>query len=261
MSEYLFDNSSELERRRLGLLQEIFDPISREHLEQIPLPPAAHCLDFGAGAGSVARWLCDRVGPEGRVVATDLDTVFLERLTETNLEVRRHDILADPLEEKSFDLIHSRLVMDFFPDRQHEVVARLAAALRPGGWLVLEDFDWSSLAAVSLGPRSELVLRFHEGLRGLFPSGAPELGRGLPLTFRAAGLTDVGADGRVHVGLSGTPAAAWWQLTVLALRPRMVELGLFSAAEVDEYLQAIDDGGLSFLLPIMVTAWGRRPPV
>ena len=234
MSEYLFDNSSELERRRLGLLQEIFDPISREHLEQIPLPPAAHCLDFGAGAGSVARWLSDRVGPEGRVVATDLDTVFLETLTETNLEVRRHDILADPLEEKSFDLIHSRLVM---------------------------DFEWSSLAAVSLGPRSELVLRFHEGLRGLFPSGAPELGRGLPLTFRAAGLTDVGADGRVHVGLSGTPAAAWWQLTVLALRPRMEELGLFSAAEVDEYLQAIDDGGLSFLLPIMVTAWGRRPPV
>lgn len=261
MSEYLFDNRSELERRRLDLLQEIFDPITREHLERIPLPPAAQCLDFGAGAGSVARWLCDRVGPVGRVVATDLDTVFLERLTETNLEVRRHDILADPVEEKAFDLIHSRLVMDFFPDRQHEVVARLAAALRPGGWLVLEDFDWSTLAAVSPGPRSELMLRVHEALRGVFPSGTPELGRGLPLTFRAAGLTEVGADGRVHIGLRGTPAAAWWQLTVLALRPRIVELGLFSGAEVDEYLQAIDDDGLSFLFPVMVTAWGRRPPV
>ena len=260
MSEYLFDNRSEPERRRLDLLQQIFDPITRGHLERIPLPPDAQCLDFGAGAGSVARWLCDRVGPEGRVVATDLDTVFLETLTETNLEVRQHDILADPLEEKTFDLIHSRLVLDFFPERQHEVVERLVSALRPGGWLVLEDFDWSTLTAVSPGRWSDVVGRVHEGLPSVFPSGAPELGRNLPLTFRAAGLSDVGADGRVHVGLSGTPAAAWWQLSVLALRPRIVELGLFSGAEVDEYLQAIDVDGLPFL-PVMVTAWGRRPAV
>ncbi|HKY75702.1 MAG TPA: methyltransferase [Acidimicrobiia bacterium] len=260
MSEYLFDNQSEQERRRLDLLQQIFDPITREHLERIALPPDARCLDFGAGAGSVARWLCDRVGPDGRVVATDLDTVFLERLTEKNLDVRRHDILTDDLEEKTFDLIHSRLVLDFFPERRHEVVERLVSALRPGGWLVLEDFDWSTLTAVSPGPRSDVVGRFHGALPAVFPSGAPELGRSLPLTFRAAGLSDVGADGRVHVGLGGTPAARWWQLSVLALRPRIVELGLFSGAEVDEYLQAIDDDGLSFL-PVMVTAWGRRPAV
>jgi SAM-dependent methyltransferase len=261
VSEYLFAHTWELERRRLDLLEEVFDPRTREHLARIPLPPGAQCLEFGAGAGSVARWLCERVGPEGRVVATDLDTGFLEKLTEPNLEVRRHDILADPLEEETFDLIHSRLVLDFFPERQREVVARLMSALRPGGWLVLEDFDWSTLGAVSAGPRSDLMLRVHEALRAVFPVGTPELGRGLPLTFRAAGLTEVGADGRVHVGLSGTPAAAWWQLTVLALRPRLVELGLFSEAEIDDYLQSIDDGGLSFLFPVMVTARGRRPPV
>lgn len=261
MSEYLFAHSWEQERRRLELLEEIFDPITREQLKRIPLPPGAQCLDFGAGAGSVARWLCERVGPEGRVVATDLDTGFLEKLTEENLEVRRHDILADALEEKTFDLIHSRLVLDFFPERQNEVVGRLVAALRPGGWLVLEDFDWSTLTGVSPGPRRDLVLRVHETLRLVFPTGTPELGRGLPLTFRAAGLTEVGADGRVHVGLSGTPATAWWQLTVLALRPRLVELGLLSEAEMDEYLQAIDEEGLSFLLPVMVTTRGRRPPV
>ena len=261
MSEYLFDNNSELEKRRLDLLQEIFDPITREHLERIPLPPGAQCLDFGAGAGSVARWLCERVGPEGRVVATDLDTVFLEQLTEPNLDVRRHDILADPLEEKSFDLIHSRLVVDFFPDRQHEVVARLVSALRPGGWLILEDFDWSTLAAVAPGSQSDLVLRVHDALRVVFPSGAPELGRALPLTFRAAGLTDVGAAGRVHMVLSGTPAAEWWQITLQALRPRLVELGLVSDGEVDEYFQAIAGDRHCSLFPVMVSAWGRRPPV
>jgi hypothetical protein len=48
---------------------------------------------------------------------------------------------------------------------------------------------------------------------------------------------------------------------VLALRPRLVELGLFSEAEIDDYFQSIDDGGLSFLFPVMVTTRGRRPPV
>ena len=260
MSDYLFAGW-EQERLRLDLLEQVFDPGTREQLGRIPLPPGGQCLEIGAGAGSVARWLCERVGPEGRVVATDLDTGFLEKLTEQNLEVRRHDILADPLEEKAFDLIHSRLVLDFFPERQHEVVSRLVAALRPGGWLVLEDFDWSPLPAGSPGPRSDLVRRVHAALRAVFPSGTPELGRNLPLTLRAAGLTEVGADGRVQVGLSGTPAAAWWQLTLLALRPRLLELGRFSEAEVDDFLGASDDDGFSFLLPAMVTARGRRPPV
>ena len=67
-----------------------------------------------------------------------------EQLTEKNLEVRRHDIVADELEEDAFDLVHSRLVLDHLPERE-QVVQPMAAALRPGGWLVLESFDWSSL--------------------------------------------------------------------------------------------------------------------
>ncbi|MGH9009105.1 MAG: SAM-dependent methyltransferase, partial [Acidimicrobiia bacterium] len=60
-------------------------------------------------------------------------------------------------------------------------------------------------------------------------------------------------------GLSGAPATAWWQLTVLALRPRLLETGLFAEAEVDDALRSIDDDGVSFMLPVMVTVWGRRP--
>jgi SAM-dependent methyltransferase len=259
VSTYLFEHGWEQERRRLDLLEQVFDPGTREHLGRIELPPGAQCLEIGAGAGSVARWLCDRVGPGGRVVATDLDTGFLEELTEKNLDVRRHNILTDELEEETFDLIHSRLVLDFFPERQAEVVARLVSALRPGGWLVLEDFDWSTLPAVAGSAQRDLLARVHEAMKLVFPAGTPELGRGLPLTLRAAGLADVGAEGRVHVGLGGVPAAAWWQLTVLALRPRLLGTGLFGEAELDGALRAFDDDGFCFLLPTMITTWGRRP--
>ena len=259
MSTYLFEHSGEQERRRLDLLEQVFDPGTTEHLGRIQLPPGAQCLEVGAGAGSIARWLCNRVGPNGRVVATDLDTGFLEQLTEKNLEVRRHDILSDELEAETFDLIHSRLVLDFFPERQDEVVARLVSALRPGGWLVLEDFDWSTLPAIPASAQRGLLVKVHDALEAVFPAGTPAVGRGLPLALRAAGLVDVGADGRVQVGLSGSAAAAWWQLTVLALRPRLLDTGLVSEAEFDGSLEAIDDDGFCFLLPTMITARGRRP--
>ena len=86
MSTYLFEHTWEQGRRRLDLLEQVFDPGTFDHLARLPLAAGSRCLEVGAGAGSVARWLCGRVGPGGRVVATDLDTEFLETLTEANLE-------------------------------------------------------------------------------------------------------------------------------------------------------------------------------
>jgi len=54
--------------------------------------------------------------------------------------VIRHDVGVDPLPEAAFDLVHARLVLIHVPQAA-AALARLAAALRPGGWLVIEDFD------------------------------------------------------------------------------------------------------------------------
>ncbi len=262
MSNYLFEHSWDQERRRLDLLQQVFDPGTEEHLGRIPLPPGAQCLEVGAGAGSIAQWLCDRVGPDGRVVATDLDTGFLEQLTEKNLEVRRHDIVADELEEDTFDLVHSRLLLDHIPARQ-QVVKRTAAALRPGGWLVHETFDWSSLLTAPTCTAGAVFDRMHEGMKIVFArAGAhSDSGRHLPAEFAAAGLVDVGAEGRVHVALPGTPAGAWWQISLAALREPLLETGLMSAAEFDGALPACEDEGYCSFYPTIVTVWGRRPAI
>ena len=49
--------------------------------------PGWRCLEIGAGRGSMATWLAERVGPAGQVVATDIDTRYLERLDLPNLHV------------------------------------------------------------------------------------------------------------------------------------------------------------------------------
>ena len=260
MSTYLYEHTWEQERRRLGLLEEVFDPASQDYLSRIPVPAGGTCLEVGAGAGSIAGWLCGRVGPEGRVVATDLEPEFLEERTEPNLEVRRHNIVADALETDTFDLVHARLVLEHLPERD-QVLRRLVAALRPGGWLVLEEFDWCSLVAAPGSRSGDLHDPAYDAVRAIFRAAGIDIdyGRCLPLDFRAAGLVDVGAEGRVHVALGGTPAAEWWYLSLAKVMEPLKASGALSDAELAEFLSAPTDEAFCTLLPTTVATWGRKP--
>jgi hypothetical protein len=77
---YLLPNAWHQARERLALLERVLDPGTTRHLDELGVAAGWECLEFGAGGGSIAAWLCARVGSTGRVVATDLDTRFLEAL-------------------------------------------------------------------------------------------------------------------------------------------------------------------------------------
>ena len=105
-----------------------------------PIRPAANRCPHRAGrvrGRGIARRLAGRVGSSGRVVATDLDIRFIQEHGLGNLEARRHDILTDPLEQGAFDLAHARAVIMHSPDHQG-ALERMVAAVRPGGWVVVE---------------------------------------------------------------------------------------------------------------------------
>jgi len=73
-----------------------------------------------------------------------IDPRFLETLRHPNIEVLRHNIVADPLPEASFDLVHTRLVLLHIPQRE-QALERMIAALKPDGWLVVEEYDSASM--------------------------------------------------------------------------------------------------------------------
>jgi trans-aconitate methyltransferase len=60
------------------------------------------------------------------------------------VEVRRHDIETEALPEAEFDLVHTRLELHHLTQRD-QALRRMVAALRPGGWIVVEESDWSSM--------------------------------------------------------------------------------------------------------------------
>jgi hypothetical protein len=86
----------------------------------------------------VPTWLAGRVGHTGSVPATDVDVSRLP--TDAPFSVLRYDVGADEPPGAGFDLVHARLVLVHVPARSHAFDA-LVAAVRPGGWVVVEDAD------------------------------------------------------------------------------------------------------------------------
>jgi 2-polyprenyl-3-methyl-5-hydroxy-6-metoxy-1,4-benzoquinol methylase len=113
--DYAFPHSAQDESRRLQLLEERLDPLTIRRLERLGIGRGARCLEIGGGRGSIARWLADRVGPDGRVTATDLQPGLLDAIGAPNLEVLRHDVRTDTFAERSFDLVHTRAVLMHVP--------------------------------------------------------------------------------------------------------------------------------------------------
>ena len=125
---------------RFAALSDTFDEWTQRRLLAIGLRQGWACWEVGAGGPRVPTWLVGRVGRSGRVVATDIDVSLVP--ADAPFEVVRHDVTADDPPAGGFDLVHVRIVLTHVPQRA-EALRRMASALRPGGWLVVEDFDMS----------------------------------------------------------------------------------------------------------------------
>ena len=125
-------------RRRLQLLETMCDDHTFSTLDTLEISPAWRCLEIGAGAGSVARWLAQRV-PRGEVVATDLNLAYLPSDI-ANLHPLEHDVRTDEFAPGSFDLVHARAVLQHLPNAP-EVLLRAVSWVRPGGWFVIDEID------------------------------------------------------------------------------------------------------------------------
>ena len=155
------------ERERLEALQSVFDAATHHHLEQIGIDSGWACLEVGAGAGSIMHWLCDCVGESGRVVAVDIDPRFIEGTQRVNLEIRCLDIVTTKLEANFYDLVHVRAVLMHIRNRD-TAFQNLIRALKPGGWLLVEEPDFANAMPVEADTATQCVARVFEATRKLY---------------------------------------------------------------------------------------------
>jgi len=143
-------------------------------------------------------------------------------------------------------------------------LARLVAALRPGGWIVVEDFDPTFIdrAFSTANAADAAIVRTAFGVLGelLVARGAGrDWGRSLYQRFVSLGLEEVGMEGHLTVRSGGSAGARLDAANFTQIREAAVEGGLITPEEFDQMLALLDDPACAFASPTMFTAWGRHP--
>lgn len=246
-----------ISRAHYASLGDLFNPSTFRRIDALGIRPGWRCWEVGAGGPTGPAWLARRVAPGGYVLATDIDVAALQGAAEPGFEVLRHDVAAERAPAAGFDLVHARLVVMHLADRG-AALAAMTGALRPGGWLLLEDADLSlqPLACPDeTGPAEQLANKIRRASIGLRGDNLA-FGRTLPRLLRGAGLTEVGAD--AYLPIAGPDSARLEQTMIQRQRDRLLAAGLLTAAEIDRHLADVAAGRLDLTTFTVVSAWGRK---
>ena len=237
MSDYVLPHSNPLEDDRLTLMSDMLDPHMQFRLRQIGIREGWRCLEVAAGNGSISQWLAQAVGPTGHVVTSDIDTRFLKRLSAPNLEVKRLDITQEPLGD-GYDLVCGRAFLHHIPERL-ELVAKLGRAVKPGGFMLIEEPDFHPVLATD----NATLREFWEGFLAWAADQGIDyyIGRKLGALFARAGFSDVNVHGETILFNGGSLTARYWKLTCAEIGESILASGLVAPAVWKEALALLDN--------------------
>ncbi|MGO9196586.1 MAG: class I SAM-dependent methyltransferase [Acidimicrobiales bacterium] len=255
---YLLDNQQVEAGDRFDALSQLFNPSTFHRMDVLGLSRGWRVWEVGAGGASVPSWIATRTSDY--VLATDIDTSWLDA-ENTAYEARRHDIGTEPAPDGPFDLVHARLVLVHVPERT-DALATMISALRPGGWLFLEEADpglQPLVCPAEVGPQQHLANKLKLAFRSLMSEGGADLsfGRTLPRLLRSAGLIEVQSDAYFPMG--GPACNELERATVLQVRDRLISAGLATFDEIEQHLANVASGRLDLATSPMVSAWARKP--
>jgi SAM-dependent methyltransferase len=253
------------ELARLRRVEDMCDPVSTWIIESIieSTGPQAdwRFLDIGAGAGSIARWLTGK----GQVVATDLDTRFLEPGVHEplpgevakRLTVLRHDVTADPDPGGPFDLIHIRFVLEHLPSRT-ETLRRVLQWLAPGGWIVVVGIDILPSASSPHPP-------IRETARAMLDLMTEQMGtevsftRRLPIVLAEQGMTGIRTAFEPIVAGDGGAGERFFQAIFSQLSKPLIASGRLTEEQVSGMNEWFGQPGNVDLAGLIPAVWAQRP--
>lgn len=267
MSQYIFtDSQLSKELERLQIIEQVFDPASQRRIQSTGIAKHWRCLEVGAGAGSIARWLAAAIGENGKVVAIDLDTRFVADLQLPNVEVLQADIRHPPFEHdsfsnNSFDLVHARFVLVHISDFQ-VALSRMLDLLKPGGWLVIEEPDFSAARAISGAETArQSVDRVNRAIWQMFASRGMDwaIGVHLPAKFQRSGLQQLSVENDTPLCNGGSGMATVMKMSAMQLADKYVATGEATCEDVEQYCQFADDPNTWAIYHAIVGVVAQKP--
>ena len=195
-----WESAAEAWHRWGSLLSEWLGTATESMLDMADIGQGSRVLDVAAGAGDQTISVARRVGPKGRVLATDLSPGILEFAAQRAREAALDNVdtleldgenLAE-LEPDSFDAVISRVGMIYFPDQQR-ALAGMRHALKEGGKVAAMVYSTAENNAFFSVPVSIIRRRANlppplAGQPGPFSLGGDKV---LEQAFIKAGFKDV----------------------------------------------------------------------
>ncbi|MGX1971309.1 class I SAM-dependent methyltransferase [Streptomyces kronopolitis] len=247
------EETGEGDRIDLGALA--YDGVSTARLAALGAGPGWHCLDVGAGTGTLSRWLLESAGVE-TVLAVDRDTRFLAGKDTPGLSTLSADISAPGFDPGRFQLVHARFVLMHLRCWRR-MIATLAGLLAPDGVLVLSDAVDLTSAGAPATPYTTVMRTMWQALRetiGTDTSWVPDY----PYLLREEGLHRVGAELHAPPLAAGSPLSRFWADTWDRTQDAMLATGRVDAAQIARARHELASPGGAGLSPGMLTAWGWR---
>ncbi|SCG59612.1 class I SAM-dependent methyltransferase [Micromonospora halophytica] len=235
---YQFRNSP----TQLHPLQQVLDPITLDELTRLDITAGQTALDVGAGAGSIARRLCELVGPTGKVIAVDLDTTLLDPTGVLDIYQRDLRTQALPVERGTVDLATARCVLEHLPNR-HAVLNQMITALRPGGHLVLGEIVYAPVSVHTPGSSDgDLIARVVHGVLDVLSARGVDLhwGDKTPSVLLGNGFEDVQTRWIAETWAGGSAGCRLYADNARQLRDKLLEEDL-SEADLDRFAELMTD--------------------
>lgn len=263
-TEYVFDNESgPANRHHLGL-SKLLDPISATRIGRLrPDLAGKRCLEVGYGGGKFALWLTSRVGRDGLVLATDLKPLPMPPVE--TLQVLQHNVVTEPIPDAgTWDLVHARLLLNHLRDRR-PVLAKLAAALAPGGLLVTEDWQSATpdrfVAYAPTESAGQTLRNFHAATLAVLDSHGNDRDWATDAfgAMREAGLVNVYTETSGETWTGGDDGARHLLGTSTQVRGEMVATGLITETQLDELPELMMDPAVAIHGHRLYTTSGWRP--
>ncbi|MDR4494840.1 MAG: class I SAM-dependent methyltransferase [Nitrospirales bacterium] len=261
MNTYIFDNKSEdREHRRLQLVEAANDPHTIPLLEETGLRPGWHCLELGAGAGSILQWLGARVGATGLAMGVDKKTTYLQGYDFPPFRIVKGSFLEVSLKH-SFDLIHGRYVL-IHNQEDLAILKKIFSLLKPGGWAVLEEPDFTSTLLPDYGHDSPQA-RVNQAICQMFVNVGLDPGYALrlPQKLETVGFHITHAQSLMHLCPGNSPMANVMGESALVLEQEYWHTGLCSPQDIQRYVSLTRDSTHWALYHSTTSVIARKPPI
>jgi ubiquinone/menaquinone biosynthesis C-methylase UbiE len=259
-AEYVLGTGAD-ELARLALQHRLWGDAAHAAWRTARIQPGSTVLDVGCGPGFAAFDLAQLVTPSGRVVGIDESPRFIEHLKAQAACRGLHHLTAlvgdvqamfarphpaDPanptgmwIDPATFDAAYARWVLCFVPNPA-AVVRDVARALRPGGRFVVHDyFNYTSM---TLAPRSEAYSRVVQATAASWKArgGDPDIVGRLPEVLADAGLSVEHLAVHQRLARGGETMFQWINVWWRTYTPKLVEMGLVSAADQRQVFADLD---------------------